>query len=264
MAVLLRAEILGNERILPDFYKLTLYLPKLAENAKPGQFLMVRVSETLDPFLKRPLSLHRIIREEGKVELVYQIVGKGTNLLTQKRVGETLEVLGPLGSGFNWSENHRAVALIGGGCGIAPLLALADELVKDSREVHVLLGAQTKDKLLGVEDFIALGCKVQAATDDGSSGHKGFVTQLLEELCLRVALDQVYCCGPLLMTRILVRMTKDALIPCQVSLEERMGCGIGACLGCVIKVRDEDGIIKNKKVCQDGPVFISNEVIFDV
>jgi len=263
MPVSLKGIITSNERILPDFYKMIIAVPQIANEATPGQFVMLRTSTGLDPFLKRPISLSGIDRDKGTITLIYHVVGRGTNLLTGLEKSAEIELVGPLGKGFGWNEEDRTTAVVGGGAGIAPLVALAEELIKQGKEVYALLGAQTKDKLLEVEAFAALGAKVRIATDDGSSGEKGFVTRLLEELSQETKIDKVFCCGPLPMTKAVVKMTKELFIPCEVSLEERMGCGFGACIGCACKVRDEYGTITYKKVCQDGPVFTSCEVIFE-
>jgi len=259
MVVSIMASILENKKLLPDFYRMKLAAPQIAMTAVPGQFVMIRTSSTLDPLLRRPISLHRINKDEGTIELVYQVLGKGTTLLSQIDQCE-LEVMGPLGKGFTWQQNFKRTAIVGGGCGIAPLLALAEEIVEMGQEVHVLLGAQTKEKLLNESDFRELGCKVQVATDDGSSGKKGFVTELLAELMDTVDLDQVYCCGPLPMTRGIIKLAEENKISCQVSIEERMACGIGACLGCVCQVRNDDGTIGYKRVCHEGPVFDAGEL----
>lgn len=260
MVVSITATILENKKILPDFYHLILAAPEIAQEAVPGQFIMIKTSHTLDPFLKRPISLHRIDKKLGTIELVYQVLGKGTRFLSIINQGE-LEVMGPLGKGFCWQENYKEVAIIGGGCGIAPLLALGEEFIGQGKKVHVLLGAQTKEKLLSEGEFLELGCKVQVATDDGSYGKKGFVTDLLVELISTTTLDQVYCCGPLPMTKGVMKITQENKISCQVSLEERMACGLGACLGCVCQTQDKKGTTTYQRVCKDGPVFNANELV---
>ncbi|MGI6225848.1 MAG: dihydroorotate dehydrogenase electron transfer subunit [Peptococcales bacterium] len=260
MVVSMKAKILENTQILPQFYLLRLVAPEIANKAVPGQFVMVKVSQNLDPFLKRPISLHRINKESGTIELLYQVIGKGTSNLSLMSQGE-LEIIGPLGNGFSWEENHKRVALIGGGCGIAPLLALGEELVKQGKEVHVLLGAQTKEKLLNEVEFKKLGCHVQVATDDGSYGKKGFVTEIFKDLLLTTTLDQIYCCGPFPMTKDVIKITQENNIPCQVSLEERMACGVGACLGCVCETRSNEGNLAYQRVCHDGPVFDGDELV---
>jgi dihydroorotate dehydrogenase electron transfer subunit len=261
MVVSIKASIIENKKILPDFYQMTLVAPMMAREARPGQFVMVRTSSTLEPLLKRPISLHRINKGKGTLELVYQVVGRGTELLSRFKPDEQVEILGPLGNGFSWQDGFKRVAIVGGGCGIAPLLALAEELVENDREVYVLLGAQSGEKLLKAEEFNRLGCQVQTITDDGSQGRKGFVTQLLKELVNSIKIDQIYSCGPLPMTQGVMKIAQEKDIPCQVSLEERMACGVGACLGCVCQVRNEDGIMGYKRVCHDGPVFDAQELV---
>lgn len=241
---------------------MTLHATEIATAALPGQFVMVKTSPSYDPFLKRPISIHRIDRTAGLISLVYQVVGRGTQLMAQRREQEEIELIGPLGNGFRIPDEKKCIAIVGGGAGIAPLFALAAELVRQKKEVYVMLGAQNREKLIAVDDFESLGCKVLLATDDGSRGRKGFVTQLLEELSKTVHPDVIYACGPLPMLKGAVRIAENARIPCQVSLEERMGCGTGACIGCVTKVRGEDGSIVHKRVCHDGPVFLGSEVVF--
>lgn len=263
MVVSANVPVIENNKILPEFYQLILEAPMVAGEAKPGQFVMVRTSGTLEPFLNRPISIHRIDEAKGIIELVYQVVGKGTKLLSRISPGQHLQIIGPLGNGFSWQTGFKRVALVGGGCGIAPLLALAEKLLENEREVYVLLGAQTKEKLLAAEEFSQLGCRVRISTDDGSQGKKGFVIQLLEELVNSISLDQVYACGPLPMVKGLIKIAEEKGIPCQVSLEERMACGIGACLGCACPVRNPDGTVGYKRVCHDGPVFDAKELLLD-
>ncbi|MCR4443339.1 MAG: dihydroorotate dehydrogenase electron transfer subunit [Peptococcaceae bacterium] len=263
MVVAARGTVIENSQILTGLYRLRIALPALAAEAVPGQFVMVKTADSLEPFLKRPLSINRIDRENDSIALVYQVVGRGTELLSRVPAGREIEVVGPLGNGFSWPETARNVALIGGGAGVAPLVALAVELVKRGKTVHALLGARSKNQLYGEQDFIELGCRVRVATEDGSCGYRGMVTDLLDALNSQMRLDMVYCCGPPAMSKAVAAKTIEAGVPCQVSLEERMGCGIGACLGCVCKVRGEGGQPAYKRVCRDGPVFTGNEVIFD-
>lgn len=263
MVLALKGQVLENQQILPEFYRMEISVPPLAAKAAPGQFVMVKTSATLEPFLKRPISINGFDKEIGTITLVYQVIGRGTALLAQLKKGEDIELVGPLGNGFAWSEEDKSVVLVGGGCGVAPLIALGEELVKAGKQVYALIGAQSKEKLLGEEEFTQMGIKLMIATDDGSYGRKGFVTELLSELLRSERLDKIFCCGPRPMTKSVVALAKEFHIPSQVSLEERMGCGVGLCIGCVCKVSNQDGTVTYKKVCQDGPVFDGSEVIFD-
>ncbi|MFZ7103698.1 MAG: dihydroorotate dehydrogenase electron transfer subunit [Peptococcaceae bacterium] len=258
----IEAEILENKKIVPDFYQITLACPEVAQAAKPGQFIMLKVSPTVDPLLKRPVSINRINTGEGTVTLIYQVIGKGTKLLSMIS-GGGIEVMGPLGRGFVLKAQYDEVAVVGGGCGIAPLLALVEELLPKSRQVHVLLGARTKELLLNSREYQKSGVLLKVATDDGSAGHRGFVSSLLEELLQQSELEHVFGCGPEPLLKKVVAVSQEHSVPCQVSLEERMACGIGACLGCVCTTKAKNGSSSYQRVCQDGPVFAGSEVIFN-
>ena len=245
-----KCSILTKDRLAADVYRLTLQAPRIAAAAQPGQFVMVRVSDGLDPLLRRPFSIHRR-SAEGTLSLLFKVIGKGTAMLARRCMGDQLDLIGPLGNGFDFPDKGP-VCLIGGGMGIAPLLFLAEELHRTGRETgndHVLLGARTKDELTPLdEEFAALGYTVQRATDDGSIGHKGFIPDLLDFILPQMT--RVYTCGPHLMMKNVVRLCQQAEVNCQVSLETRMACGMGACLGCA--VNGKRGLVH---VCKHGPVF---------
>ncbi|CAK8722098.1 Dihydroorotate dehydrogenase B (NAD(+)), electron transfer subunit [Candidatus Electrothrix laxa] len=250
-----KCSILSRDCLAPDVFRLTLQAPRIAAVAQPGQFVMVRVIEGLDPLLRRPFSIHRSFTN-GSISLLFKVIGKGTEMLARRCVGDELDVVGPLGNGFEFSD-ERPVCLIGGGMGIAPLLFLAEQLLRTGRATgkdHVLLGARNKDELAPfAEQFSALGYAVQLATDDGSIGHKGFIPDLLDFVLSTV--DQVYTCGPHLMMENIVRQCQQAEVRCQVSLETHMACGMGACLGCT--VNGKRGLVH---VCKQGPVFNADQL----
>jgi len=247
--------------------------PGIARQARPGQFVHLRCQNSIEPLLRRPFSFHRI--KGGSFEILYKVIGRGTNLLAKRRKGDTIDILGPLGNGFDIQRTsgsrgspslepsraqprgERTAILIAGGIGVAPLLALAEELT-DRRNCLVLIGAKTKKRILCAKDFKKLGVKVHLATDDGSRGYKGFVTDLLRKVLLLTVnceLSSIYACGPKLMLKEVARIAKSFRIVAYGSLEENMACGIGACLGCAIKTRDG-----YKRVCKDGPVFNLQEI----
>ncbi|MCI5210400.1 MAG: dihydroorotate dehydrogenase electron transfer subunit [Candidatus Electrothrix sp. ATG2] len=250
-----KCSILGRDRLAPDVFRLTLQAPGIAASASPGQFVMVRVTDGLDPLLRRPFSIHRILAG-GNISLLFKVIGRGTEVLARRCIGDQLDVVGPLGNGFALPDD-RPVCLIGGGMGIAPLLFLAEHLHANGRETkkdHVLLGARTQDELSPLADeFSSLGYTVQLATDDGSIGHKGFIPDLLDFLLPTV--EQVYTCGPHLMMKNVVRQCQQAEVNCQVSLETHMACGMGACLGCAV-----DGKKGLVHVCKHGPVFKADQL----
>ena len=247
--------VLTREWITADVVRLTVMAPRISAAARPGQFVMIRPGNTLDPLLRRPFSIHNA-GQDGSLSILFKIIGKGTRLLADFNEGRELDIIGPLGRGFNLSP-EGAFCLIGGGMGIAPLYFLARHLHYHVRKNNppVLLGSQTQAELLRLaEDFTELGYPVHTATDDGTLGHHGFVTELLDRFLTTV--KQVYMCGPMPMMRKVALQCLAADVPCQVSLETHMACGLGACLGCTFPAAGGG----YKHVCKDGPVFSANEV----
>ena len=260
----LLAKILENKRIAPDFCRMKLESPYLARNAKPGQFVEVKCSCGTDVLLRRPLGVHKITR--SGIELLYEVVGKGTTRLSKKKAGDLLDVIGPLGNGFdlhNTQNAKRTTILVAGGVGVAPLMALAEEL---KVKPLILIGAKKESHILCEKEFKDLGCEVRVATDDGSKGHKGMITDMLTSLrnTQYAIRSTIYACGPTPMLKAVARIAEKNDIPCQVSLEERMACGVGVCLGCPVKIRTQNAVRRTqyeyKMVCKDGPVFNAKEI----
>lgn len=230
--------------------------PEIAREARPGQFVMVNCGQ--DCVLPRPFSIHRVINQ-ADLELYFAVLegGKGTDWLSQCRVGDSLKLLGPLGNTFAVHSTSHNVLLVAGGMGIAPLYFLAEETFKKGYSVTVLYGMAVKNSY--PEDHLTSGIKLITATEDGSVGKKGKVIDLLPEYAARA--DQVFACGPMAMYRDMALKKRELKLegkPVQVSLEVRMGCGRGVCYGCTIKTRQ--GL---KKVCQDGPVFDLDDILWD-
>jgi len=247
------------ERLAESFYRLTLSAPRIAAAAQPGQFVMAACGPSLDPLLRRPFSIHRCIGPD-RIQLLFRVVGRGTGLLAATRPGQPLSLIGPLGRGFRTTP-AGPVGLVGGGIGIAPLLFLADRLAvacPDSQPCTVLLGSRTGEELRQLAtEFGHLGCQVETATDDGSLGYHGLVTDLLASH--RAHLQRVYACGPHPMMATVAGLCRTARIPCEVSLEAHMACGLGACLGCTVHGADN----RYKHVCSHGPVFAAEEVAWN-
>jgi dihydroorotate dehydrogenase electron transfer subunit len=242
--------ILANDRLSADVFRLRVHAPEIASASRPGQFVMVRATESLDPLLRRPFSIHSR-GADGSLSLLFKVVGKGTALLANVKAGDSLDLLGPLGRGFDVTAD-QPVCLIGGGMGIAPLYFLAQELRGPK---HALLGARNQAELTPLAALFAdIGCAVQLATDDGSLGHHGFIPDLLEAVLPDVS--WVCTCGPSPMMRSVVSISRQAGKPCQVSVETHMACGMGACLGCVMPGADG----RQAHVCTDGPVFNAEEL----
>lgn len=252
-----KAIISRIEKLAGDIYRFTLKAPDIAAEASPGQFIMVRTGEGMDPLLRRPFSVHQVL-EGGLVQILFKAIGKGTRALAEMEAGRKLDVLGPVGRGFTITGALHHY-LVGGGIGIAPLLFHASRLFEksESSAVKVFLGARKKDEIAPLaDDFEAMGLEVQIATEDGSLGNQGLVTDLLAPL---QTLNQttVYTCGPHPMLRAVVGICRDKDWGCQVSLETIMACGLAACLGCAVLRGDMNGY---DHVCKDGPVFNADEV----
>ncbi|MGD0336064.1 MAG: dihydroorotate dehydrogenase electron transfer subunit [Candidatus Omnitrophota bacterium] len=248
-----KCHIVGKQKIGKEYFKLTIDSRKIASFARPGQFVEIEVVNEDGPFLRRPLGIHRV--KAGNFDILCEIVGRGTKILSQKKTGEYLDVIGPLGNGFNLLKGKAII--VAGGMGVAPLVFLAEKMVHS--KPSVLLGAKTKSQTLCEKEFKSIGCDVKIATDDGSRGFKGKITELLNYLLSTMNYEPstIYACGPRPMLKEVSRISKKNNIPAQFSLEEHMACGIGACLGCVIDTRDG-----YKRVCKDGPVFAADDIIW--
>jgi len=240
------ARVLSNGEVLPGTYLMWLESPEMAEQARPGQFVMVWCGE--ETVLRRPLSFHRV--GSGRFALLFRVIGLGTRWLAGRRMGDALDIIGPLGNGFRLSPESRRILLVAGGMGIAPLCFLGEAAAEQGRHVTLLCGTANGNRY-----SVPTCLKEVAATEDGSIGHKGMVTDLIAHYIGGV--DQVFACGPPAMYRAMAVMPCLEGVLVQVSLETRMGCGRGVCYACTVKTRD--GV---KQVCTDGPVFGLDEVVW--
>ena len=249
-------KIVSQEEIGKNIFSMWLQADHMAANAKPGQFLSLYTRDG-SKLLPRPISICEIDRENGRIRLVYRVTGKGTGTEAFSRLhpGVVIETLGPLGNGFPLKEAEgKKVFLIGGGIGIPPMLETAKELNADKTAV---LGY--RDELFLKDEFEKYA-DVYVATEDGSAGTRGNVLDAIQENALKA--DVIFACGPTPMLRALKSYAEENNITCWISMEERMACGIGACLACVCKSKniDSHSQVHNKRVCKDGPVFLSTEV----
>ena len=251
---LCNARVQEHEWLARDVRRLVLYAPAIAECAQPGQFIHLKVGITNDPLLRRPISICQVDQLSGTLTLVYRIAGRGTELLSQARPGiDSLSCLGPLGHGF--SLDTARPLLVGGGMGLAPLVYLAQQLCP--RPVTILMGGRTKHELYWTELFSSLCDGIHITTDDGSLGSQGVTLDLLPDLLAKCQFDRIYACGPRPMLDGVIKAAQAHRIASEVSLEEHMACGIGACLVCTC---DTTG--GRKKVCSDGPVFLGEDLQF--
>jgi dihydroorotate dehydrogenase electron transfer subunit len=237
-----------------DHFRFAIDAPAIGREARPGQFVMVKVSEGSAPLLRRPLGIHDA--DANGFELFFRVAGRGTEILSRKRAGERLDIIGPLGQGFTVAPaaKGRTAYLVGGGRGIAPLYFLARALAAAGARPVVFYGGRSLADIPLRDRLEKAGFEVRVSTDDGSVGFAGLVTALVEKELALVKPAIVYACGPDPMMKALAAITAKHGLPAEFSLESIMGCGIGACWGCVHRIRNEggDGWVK---ICEEGPVF---------
>lgn len=251
-------EIVRQSEIADEIFELTLKGRMVEEMDCPGQFVHIKISQGLDPLLRRPISISHIDKHAGEFTMIYRREGIGTKLLSLKKEGEAIDVLGPLGKGFPVEEtpSQGKALLVGGGIGVPPLYELSKQLVARGVEVIHVLGFQTKTAVFYEEKFQKLG-ETFIATVDGTHGYQGFVTDVLEKNS--IGFDTLYSCGPTPMLKALEQRFRGRNV--FLSLEERMGCGVGACFACVCHLQDDPTGTAYRKVCSDGPVFRAGEVV---
>ena len=247
------AKVVRQQQIDEGIFDMELSFPKGAALAKPGQFIAMYCNDK-SKLLPRPISICGINKEEGTLRVVYRVAGEGTKEFSEMKEGDTLEVMGPLGNGFALKEEKAII--IGGGIGIPPMLELAKQL---NVEKTVVLGYRTSTFLK--DEFEAV-CDVKVATEDGSQGTKGTVIDAIEKYGVEGKV--IYACGPMPMLKALAVYAEEHGMEAQISLEERMACGIGACLGCICKTKEKGHHTNanNTRICKDGPVFDAKEVVF--
>lgn len=245
-------ELVKKVKIRENIYDFTVDCPEMAEKSKAGQFLHILCGG--DAYLRRPISICDVT-ENRYLRFIFEVRGEGTKSLAKKKTGDRLDILGPLGNGFDvHTEDEGAILLIGGGIGVFPLLNLAKKL---NGKATALLGFRNKDALMMDDEFASVCKDVFVATDDGSCGFHGLVTEVLSNIIRGNTVSRIYTCGPTPMMKAVAEIAKENGIPVQVSLEERMGCGVGACVTCTCTVAGS-----RKRVCKDGPVFDGAEVEF--
>ena len=264
--------VLSNIELSPGYWRMRLSAPQEFLAAKPGQFFMAKVSKLVDPLLRRPFGIFDIgihtpvqsgTKPQAYFEMLYHAVGKATNLLSLMRENETLDILGPLGSGlFEFGDADEEKLIVGGGIGLAPLYLLAKEMVAKKFSVQLFAGGRSAPDVLCYEDFQRLGIGCNIATDDGSLGEQGLVTKILTQHLEKSGKKAtIYACGPHGMLKAVAKIAAQYQVACQVSLENYMACGVGACLGCVTPGKNHSPQTPDYRcVCTEGPVFATTEL----
>ena len=263
------ATILSNAEVAPCHYLMTLAVSKVFGQAQPGQFVMLRPEGRGFPFLGRPLGIYSLVESDGgsRIEVLYRAAGKGTKVISALCEGDRIEILGPLGNRFEHRPGMNTAVLVAGGIGIAPLVFLAEKLslatLTGRPKMILYIGAKDSSSLLGIDRMKTFSVDVRVSTDDGSAGYRGPVTDLFRKdlASFNASKTEVFVCGPNPMLKRMSEMVADFTVPCQVLMEERMACGMGACLGCTIEVRTPSGV-EYRQVCADGPVFELRSIVW--
>ncbi len=252
MSGLEMGRVLDNRPVTSDWFVMDIAAPATAQQCQPGQFLHIRPIPTYDPLLRRPLSIYDVLSESGIISLLYRIAGCGTSLLAKVAAEDNIDIMGPLGHGFTIPSENESIILVGGGVGVAPLMYLARVSLERQCRVKLLLGAANAAQLVAAQRFERVGAQVKTASMDGSEGRHGLVTDLLEEENPS-DYSRIYTCGPTPMMARVSAWAKSHDLWGEMSLEEHMACGVGACLGCACQLNAlQPGYAK---VCKDGPVF---------
>ena len=248
------AQVIQQDILVRDVVRLVVNAPEIAGSTRPGQFVHIRLTDTIDPLLRRPFSIADCDATKGTLTFIYRVIGHGTALMTKLKPGDTINCMGPLGNGFDVTAKRPL--LVGGGMGLAPLLLLAKAFC--SRPATILMGGRNEQELFWPELYAGICPNIHITSDDGSVGHHGFTVDLLPELLKQDKFDVIYACGPHAMLKGVAEVAAHYGVPCQVSLEDYMACGVGACLSCTCASTSG----KRHKVCTDGPVFWAQEVVW--
>lgn len=262
--------VLANHEVARDMFLMRLHAPQIAMHVQPGQFVNVKTqaedSDALTPLLRRPFSVCQIDRSAGAISILWKNVGPGTRMLSRHAPGTLLSVIGPLGKGFELPEKNDAAVLVAGGVGIAPMPILAQALHEHGMRFTAFLGARTRAELWGKEELQDFGGQIKIATDDGSAGHRGFVTELLQAMIKEheARALRVYACGPMPMLHRLATICSSAHIRAEVAVETVMGCGFGICMGCPIEpAAGVEQFGRYYLACLDGPVFCADHIRYE-
>lgn len=262
MKVNKKAKLVKKVQLKEDIYQFGVQIKEITQTAKPGQFIEIRVTEGMEPFLRRPISIYNIDKEAEVLEFIFQVKGKGTELLAKKEIGDEIEIMGPIGYGTFTIENYNKVAIIGGGIGEFPLHELAKQLKQNTTSsVNIYLGFRNKDYVVLEEEFKKVCDNLIITTDDGSYGISGFAINELKKKIEEEKIDKIFACGPLPMLKAVQALAIEKDIPCEISLEEKMACGLGVCLGCAVKTSASSKEAPEYwHVCKAGPVFNAKDV----
>jgi len=259
-----------NKRLTDEHYLIAIALSEPIPKPLPGQFIMLLMDGREEAFLGRPFSIYHYdcCEKETTVQILYRVVGSGTRVMSKLKRGDTLRILGPHGKAFDVFKNKNHIIMLAGGVGVAPISYLASYLRENrcdaGTKLFCYVGAKTSNHILGLDNLKASCSSVSIGTDDGSAGYHGMITELFAREISSYPLDQsiIYACGPAPMLKRLSEILEGRSVPCQILLEQRMACGVGACLGCTVEVKSRNGENPYKRVCKDGPVFDIKDIVW--
>ena len=258
-------KLVAKEQLKDDIFKFSVESEEMCKLAKPGQFLEIKVIKGVEPLLRRPISIFNVDEANNLIEFIFQVKGKGTKILSEVEVGQEIDIVGPIGNGVFNIKNYDNAVIIGGGIGVFPLYELAKRIGQaGSKNINTYLGFRNKDFVVLEKEFEDISTNLVITTDDGSYKEQGFAINKLKEDIeenekIGKSTDIIFACGPLPMLKAVQQLSIEKNIPCQLSLEEKMACGLGVCLGCAVKLAGTEDL-QYKHVCKDGPVFWANEV----
>lgn len=261
MPINIKAKLISKEELKHGIFKFSVQADEIVNTAKPGNFIEIRVNNDIEPFLRRPISIYNMDKENGVLEFIFQVKGKGTTILSERKEGKLIDIVGPLGYGTFKYSNYQNIAIIGGGIGVFPLYELAKNAKNDNKNVNIYLGFRNKDLVVLENEFKQVSNNLIITTDDGSYSQKGFAIDFLKKDIEDGKIDSIFACGPLPMLKAVQKLAIEKEIPCQISLEEKMACGLGVCLGCAVKTSASSK--ENPEywhVCKAGPVFQAKDV----
>ena len=260
------AKLVRKEKLKENIIKFGIEAREIINDIKPGQFIEIKVEDNTELFLRRPISIYNVDEENGILEFIFRIQGEGTEILAKKEVGDIIDIIGPLGYGTFKYEEYKNIAILGGGIGVFPLYELAKRARKNSK-VYTYLGFRDEESILLEEEFKKVSDELTITVDNVGAGLapaqriKGFAIDILRQELESKNIDCIFACGPLIMLKFVQKLAKEKNIPCQISLEEKMGCGFGVCLGCAVSVGASFHTRPQyEHVCKQGPVFNASKV----
>lgn len=256
------APVVSNREEAPGYWWMRLHVPAVAAAAGPGQFVHIRTSSADNPLLRRPMSIGRVDRAAGTVDILYKVVGTGTRLMAAARPGDALDILGPLGTSFSFPAGVRRAALLGRGVGVAPLIFWGMEAAARGIEVWAFFSARSEAMIFGPGDLEPLGVRVFTGADDGGSRGSNGLLEAFAGVCKNQRIEFALTCGSRRQARLIGRLARELGLRGEVSLEAQMGCGMGACRGCACTVADGEQR-RYALVCQEGPVFPTGWMVHD-